>query len=34
VGAMILAVLLVVYPGTLGTTINAVMTALQTKLGT
>jgi hypothetical protein len=33
-GALIVGVLLVVYPGTLGATINGVMSALQTKLAT
>jgi len=33
-GALIIGLLLVVYPGTLGDTVNGVMTALQTKLAT
>jgi len=33
-GALIVGLVLAVYPGTLGDTINGVMTALQTKLTT
>ena len=33
-GALIVGLILSVYPGTLGNTINGVMTALQTKLTT
>jgi Flp pilus assembly pilin Flp len=33
-GALIVGLILAVYPGTLGDTVNGVMTALQTKLTT
>jgi len=33
-GALIVGLILAVYPGTLGDTVNGVMTALQTKLST
>ena len=33
-GALIVGMMLVVYPGTLGSTINGVMSALQTKINT